>query len=103
MSDIPDVALDAIAAQLAEEHPDFSTVTARDAVQFVADRLVAAMEVAGGDPLGMIRRSDSGVVATRVMHGAIPAWQVVATDGSVGYDTRPTLDWPPIYTPGAPA
>lgn len=98
MSDVPAVVVDAITAQLVEAKPNLADVEPREVVAFVADRIVGAMEVAGGDPLGMIRRSDAGIVATRVMHGVIPAWQIVDTDG-ISYDTQATLDWPAIYTP----
>lgn len=62
--------------------------------------VIAAQNLANsGDPLGTIRRSDSGAVATRVCRGGVPQWAVVQPDGGFGYDTEPTLKWARIAGP----
>lgn len=50
-----------------------------------------------GDPVGTVRRSETGQVAHRVSVDGVHLWRVADADGTTWSDTAPTLGWPTIY------
>lgn len=79
---------------------DVSTLV--DVTPLVAVMLAAQQEVDNADPVGMVRRSAEGAIATRVQDGSgRTLWQVSNPDGSTVADDQPTLPWPVLFDPNA--
>lgn len=53
--------------------------------------------VLSGDPVGTVRRSDSGAVAHRVAVDGIFLWRVTEPDGAQYNDMAPSLSWPAVW------
>jgi hypothetical protein len=64
------------------------------------DNVLAALQnVQEGDPVGTVRREDTGRVAHRVDSTGVVMWRVSGPDGEQYNDMQPTLTWPVIYEP----
>lgn len=102
MTALPDAVISGIAAQLTEDYPGLTGATLTDVVRSVMAKVDAAVALtSGGDPVGTIRRSDAGDIATRVVDGGVPMWRVSHADGTTTTDMQPTLSWTAIYTPAS--
>lgn len=98
MAELPDFAIEIAADRTVEQFPSLNREALPEQIRYILGLAESLSTLAGGDPIGMIRRGPNGEIAERVIEASIPCWRVTY-NGNVSYDHEPTLPWDVLYTP----